>query len=73
MDWALAELALFWVSIAAMIAVFAPVSATAAWLLVPYLVWVSFAGFLNWTLWRLNPAENGAPENTPVDPRQAAG
>ena len=60
--WALAELALFWVSIAGMIAAFAPVSATAAWLLVPYLVWVSFAGFLNWTLWRLNPAENGAPE-----------
>ncbi len=73
MDWALAELALFWVSIAAMIAVFAPVSAAAAWLLVPYLAWVSFAGFLNWTLWRLNPTENGAPETTPVDPRQAAG
>ena len=72
MDWALAELGLFWVSIAAMIAVFAPISATAAWLLVPYLVWVSFAGFLNWTLWRLNPAENGAPEHTPTDPRQAA-
>ena len=71
MDWALAELAVFWVSIAAMIAVFAPVSATAAWLLVPYLVWVSFAGFLNWTLWRLNPAENGAPDDAPADPRQA--
>jgi tryptophan-rich sensory protein len=45
-----------------MIAAFAPVSATAAWLLVPYLVWVSFAGFLNWTLWRLNPTENGTPD-----------
>jgi len=73
MDWALAELGLFWVSIAAMIAAFAPISTAAAWLLVPYLAWVSFAGFLNWTLWRLNPTENGAPENTPVDPRQAAG
>ena len=73
MDWALAELALFWVSIAAMIAVFAPISAAAAWLLVPYLAWVSFAGFLNWTLWRLNPTENGAPEKAPTDPRQAAG
>jgi benzodiazapine receptor len=62
MDWALAELALFWVSIAGMIAAFAPVSAAAAWLLVPYLVWVSFAGFLNWTLWRLNPTENGTPD-----------
>ena len=69
MDLALAELALFWVSIAGMIVVFAPVSATAAWLLAPYLVWVTFAGFLNWTLWRLNPAENGAPETRPARSR----
>ena len=75
MDLALAELAVFWVSIAAMILAFAPVSATAAWVLVPYLVWVSFAGFLNWTLWRMNPTENGAPEDAPgaTPPRQPAG
>lgn len=45
-----------WLSIAANIAAFAPISATAAWLLVPYLAWVSFAGYLNWTLWRMNGA-----------------
>jgi tryptophan-rich sensory protein len=73
MDLALAELAVFWVSIAAMIVTFAPVSAAAAWMLVPYLVWVSFAGFLNWTLWRLNPAENGAPEDVSTQPQQTAG
>lgn len=28
--------------------------ATAAWLLAPDLVWVSFAALLNYTLWRLN-------------------
>ncbi len=76
MDLALAELAVFWVSILAMILAFAPVSAAAAWLLVPYLVWVSFAGVLNWTLWRLNPAENGAADDAApagaTPPRQAA-
>jgi tryptophan-rich sensory protein len=75
MDLGLVELAVFWISIAGMIAAFAPVSAAAAWLLVPYLIWVGFAGFLNWTLWRLNPDENGAPEELPADAprRQAAG
>ena len=56
MDWALAELGLFWVSIAAMIAAFAPISTAAAWLLVPYLAWVSFAATLNGFLWWLNRA-----------------
>lgn len=46
-----------WLSIAACIVVFAPISATAMWLMVPYLCWVSFAGFLNWTLWRMNGAQ----------------
>jgi len=27
----------------------------AALLLVPYIIWVSFAAFLNYTIWRLNP------------------
>lgn len=74
MDLALGELVVFWVSIAAMIAAFTPTSPTAAWILLPYLVWVSFAGFLNWTLWRMNLAENGAPEELPAraDQRQAA-
>jgi tryptophan-rich sensory protein len=30
-------------------------SKAAALLLVPYIAWVSFASFLNFTLWRLNP------------------
>lgn len=54
MDWAFVWIVGLWLSIAAMIAVFAPVSSTAAWLLVPYLAWVSFAGALNWKVWRMN-------------------
>jgi tryptophan-rich sensory protein len=55
MDLALVELIGLWASIALMIFMFRPISETAAWLLVPYLAWVSFAGVLNFTMWRLNP------------------
>jgi translocator protein len=55
MDLALADVILLWLLIALMIALFAPISSTAAWLLVPYLAWVSFAAFLNFTMLRLNP------------------
>lgn len=52
--WALAELVVLWVAIAATLAAFARVSAVAGLLLVPYLLWVTFAGLLNFTIWRLN-------------------
>lgn len=48
------EMLLLWVAIAATIATFWRVNRVAAWLLVPYLAWVSFAAVLNFTLWRLN-------------------
>ncbi len=51
---AFAEIVLLWLAIVATLAAFRPVSRTAAWLLVPYLGWVSFATVLNFTLWRLN-------------------
>lgn len=54
-DIAFAELVLLWLSILATILVFHPVDAFAAWLLLPYLAWVGFAGCLNLALWRLNP------------------
>ncbi|HEU0066618.1 MAG TPA: TspO/MBR family protein [Sphingomonas sp.] len=35
----------------------------AAWLMVPYLVWISFAGVLTWRIGQLNPgAENLVPQ-----------
>jgi tryptophan-rich sensory protein len=52
---AFAEILLLWLAIAATVAVFRRVSCAAAWLLAPYLAWVSFAAALNFTLWRLNP------------------
>jgi benzodiazapine receptor len=43
-----------WVMIVATIAAFAPISRTAAALLVPYLLWVSFASILNASIYFLN-------------------
>ena len=53
---ALAELLVLWVMIVVTIAMFWKLHRLAAVLLVPYLSWVSFAGVLNFALWRLNPA-----------------
>jgi benzodiazapine receptor len=43
-----------WLAIVATILAFARVNWKAALLLVPYLLWVSFAGYLNVEVWRLN-------------------
>ena len=53
-DLALIEIVTLWLSIVATIAAFHPVNAAAAWLLLPYLLWVTFAAALNFTVWRLN-------------------
>lgn len=52
---AFAEILLLWLAILATLLAFRRVNRVAAWLLVPYLAWVSFAAVLNGTLWRLNP------------------
>lgn len=51
---ALIEIILLWLSIFATIIVFARVSKPAAWLLVPYILWVSFAMYLNYSIYALN-------------------
>lgn len=53
-DWAFAELVILWLSILALIIICARYSKLSALLLVPYLVWVSFAGALNWQIIALN-------------------
>ncbi len=54
-DWALIEVPFLWLSIAALMAGIAPLSPLAAWLLLPYLLWVAFAAYLNFTIVRMNP------------------
>lgn len=51
---AFVEIIFLWLSILATIIYFLPISALAAWLLAPYILWVSFASILNFYLWRLN-------------------
>jgi tryptophan-rich sensory protein len=51
---ALAEIVCLWFLILATILAFRRVSKTAALLLVPYLLWVTFAAALNYEFWRLN-------------------
>lgn len=53
-DWALAEVSLLWGSTVLLILHFRAYAPKAAWLLVPYLAWVSFAAVLNIEAVRLN-------------------
>jgi benzodiazapine receptor len=52
---ALIDVTLLWLLIAATMVTFWRLHRGAALLLVPYLLWVSFASALNWALWRANP------------------
>jgi len=51
---AFAGIVVLWVAILLTILTFKKMSTTATWLLVPYLAWVTFAGYLNFAIWRLN-------------------
>lgn len=53
-DLAVFEIALLWISLVATIVAFWRVRRTAAVLLIPYLLWSSFAAVLNATIWQLN-------------------
>ena len=52
--WAFGEIILLWLAIVATLWAFWRVMPAAGWLLVPYLVWVSFAAVLNGSIWILN-------------------
>ncbi len=52
--WAFAEIIFMWLMILLIILWFGKISPAAAWLLVPYISWVSFAAILNYSIWHLN-------------------
>ena len=52
--WALVDIALLWLAIAATAMLFFRHSAWAGALMLPYLAWVSYAAALNFAIWRLN-------------------
>ena len=48
------EIIFLWLALLGTIITFSRVSRTAGLLLLPYIAWVSFAGYLNYTIWMLN-------------------
>ena len=53
-DWALGEIIVLWFFIVLTIFSFSRISKLSAWLLVPYISWVSFATYLTYTIYQLN-------------------
>lgn len=51
---ALAEIVLLWMAIAFTIFIFYLLLPVAAYLLLPYWLWVAYAAYLNFRIWRLN-------------------
>jgi len=52
--WALVNIVALWLAIIFTIIVFYKISRPAAFLLLPYILWVSFAGYLNFSIWLFN-------------------
>lgn len=52
--WAFIEIVALWISILLTMMFFWRLSRTAAYLLVPYFFWSTFAGVLNFSIWSLN-------------------
>jgi len=52
--WAAVEIVLLWLAIVWTVMAFCKIRTVAAALLLPYLLWVTFAALLNITIWRLN-------------------
>lgn len=57
--YSLVLLGVIWLAAIVTTFAFARVNRVAAWLMVPYLIWLSFAAALNYDIWQLNP--HGGP------------
>ncbi len=53
-SWGFAVIVGLWAAVLATLVAFRRVVPAAGWLLVPYLLWITFAGALNLAIWRLN-------------------
>lgn len=53
-DWALIEVGFLWASIVALMLGLRPIDRRASWLIAPYLLWVSFAAYVNYGVVQLN-------------------
>lgn len=58
-DLAFADVVALWLAIVAVLLTFRRSDRLAAWLLVPYLAWTTFASALNLAVWRLNGGWRG--------------
>lgn len=54
MDLALGDIVLMWIAVVANIITFYAIRPEAAYLLLPYLMWVSYAAALNLVIWNMN-------------------
>jgi benzodiazapine receptor len=59
-EWAMVEVTSLWLSVAILIVFFRRISPLSAWLLAPYLLWITIAAALNFEVVRLNPPFSAA-------------
>ncbi len=52
--WALVNIISLWLIIITMTILFHKINKKAAYLLIPYIIWISFASYLNYAIWILN-------------------
>lgn len=64
---ALTEIISLWFAILATILAFYQINKIAAYLLIPYILWVSFAAFLNYSIWNLNNDDNTPAQITGLE------